>query len=208
MPRQKRALYKVGGLYLIDRGGYYQIYGFHGGKRYRKSIGISDFAQACIALDDFVEELDCGWDGSMGTSAIEWRAVAKAIWLRHKNSANTRGMPFDLKVLDVFLEMERNNFQCAVSGIAFSTRGALQGTPDPWAPSIDRIESRHGYTKENVRVVCFAANIAMNRYGFDVLLRLSRAVVRREGRGERLTHPEHSPSVEGAEVIEFAKVSR
>lgn len=39
----------------------------------------------------------------------------------------------------------------------------------PFAPSIDRIDSSIGYTAENCRIVCLAANIAMNTWGESVL---------------------------------------
>jgi hypothetical protein len=40
---------------------------------------------------------------------------------------------------------------------------------NPFAPSLDRIECDKGYTKDNTRIVCVAANLAMNRFGADVL---------------------------------------
>ena len=77
--------------------------------------------------------------------------------------------------------MLETKFLCAVSGVPLSRTGAFAGAPDPWAPSIDRIENRHGYLKDNVRVVSLVANLAMNRWGYDVMLRLAKAVVRNAG---------------------------
>lgn len=42
----------------------------------------------------------------------------------------------------------------------------------PLAPSIDRIDSSLGYTRQNCRIVCAAVNYAMNVWGEDVLWRL------------------------------------
>lgn len=39
----------------------------------------------------------------------------------------------------------------------------------PYAPSIDRKDSTKGYTRENCRIVCAAANFAMNTWGDEVL---------------------------------------
>ncbi len=47
----------------------------------------------------------------------------------------------------------------------------------PWAPSVDRIDSSKGYVPGNVRLVCVAANLAMNEWGEDVLARVARAYV-------------------------------
>ena len=76
------------------------------------------------------------------------------------------------------ISMERMNFRCAVSGIPLSRRCQPNREPDPWSASLDRIENRQGYIQDNFRIVCLAANLAMNRWGYDVLLRLARSVTR------------------------------
>jgi 16S rRNA C967 or C1407 C5-methylase (RsmB/RsmF family) len=69
--------------------------------------------------------------------------------------------------------------RCAVTGINF------QNFPDalvkhPFAPSIDRKLSRGGYTPDNVRLVCVAANFGMGQWGEEVFLSLARAAVELE----------------------------
>lgn len=48
---------------------------------------------------------------------------------------------------------------------------------NPYSPSIDRIDSRIGYTKSNCRIVCVAANYAMNEWGDSVLRELALSMV-------------------------------
>lgn len=62
---------------------------------------------------------------------------------------------------------------CAVSGIKFDRR---VGKRSPWMPSIERIDCLDGYVVGNVRWVSLAANIALNDFGFDVLIRLANGV--------------------------------
>ena len=48
-----------------------------------------------------------------------------------------------------------------------------------WAPSVDRINSAHGYVAGNMRLVAIAVNIAMSDFGEEFLLRIAEAIVRR-----------------------------
>lgn len=59
--------------------------------------------------------------------------------------------------------------RCALSGLRFDLRSAGYGKARrPFAPSLDRIDSRGGYTRENVRLVCQVVNFALNAYGEDI----------------------------------------
>lgn len=178
--QSKVAVYQVEGLFLILRGQTYYIHGTHSGQRVRRATGTANLHIAKEALDDLYREFESGWRAGEDDTSTPWKAVAKAVHYRHRVSAAARGIPFDVTAAEVFEAMRASGFRCAVSGIAYSRRVAPSGPADPWSPSIDRIENRHGYLRTNVRVVCLAANLAMNRWGYDVLLRLSRAVVERE----------------------------
>lgn len=65
---------------------------------------------------------------------------------------------------------------CSVSGIPLSFERPDPQMRNPWAPSLDRIDSALPYQRGNVRVVCAAANLAMQDWGFGVLLRLAEGV--------------------------------
>jgi hypothetical protein len=73
---------------------------------------------------------------------------------------------------------ERQGGRCAVTGIRFSLEEYTQAlVKHPFAPSLDRIDSKVGYTASNVRLVCVAVNFGMNEWGEDVFMRLARAAV-------------------------------
>jgi hypothetical protein len=181
MRKSKRAVYNNGELSLIQRGNVYHIYGTRQGRRIRVSAETDNLLVAQRRLDDMCIELDSGWRASELTSQLPWEEVARQAWVRHKMSSKTRGIPFEISPTVVYRAMEETGFRCAVSGIAFS-RKMGRGPVDPWSPSIDRIDNRHGYLPDNIRVVCVAANYAMNQWGQDVLLRLAKAVVRNASR--------------------------
>ena len=68
-----------------------------------------------------------------------------------------------------------------MSGIAFSSeRRSDAFVKTPFAPSLDRIDSSKGYVRGNVRLVCMAANFALNQWGDDILRRLAHGVVETE----------------------------
>ena len=67
---------------------------------------------------------------------------------------------------------------CEVTGIQFNFNWNFgSSSRRPFAPSIDRIDSRFGYTEGNVRVVCVAVNLAMNDWGESVLQIIAKALV-------------------------------
>jgi len=64
--------------------------------------------------------------------------------------------------------VEASGGRCAVTGISFGLHRPDGWLRRPFAPSIDRIDSKVGYDPENVRLVCVAVNIAMNEWGEEV----------------------------------------
>ena len=112
--------------------------------------------------------------------------VLKAILRRSRRSARSRNLAndIDMEVLRSLWEAQQG--RCAVSGLAFSEEGHPHAfVKTPFAPSLDRIDSSKGYVKENVRLVCMAANFALNQWGDGVLRRLSHGVVETERRIHR-----------------------
>jgi hypothetical protein len=74
---------------------------------------------------------------------------------------------------------------CAVSRLKFN----LKRFPDalvkhPYAPSIDRVLSSGGYTKDNVRLVCVAVNFGIGEWGQEVYLTLAQGAVNHARRRE------------------------
>lgn len=95
--------------------------------------------------------------------------VPRRLWSLTKREATKRGIPFELTFDELIELMERAQGRCEISFIPFSDErwGSYR---KPWAMSIDRIDSREGYRKDNVRLVCVAVNFAMQDWGEDVLI--------------------------------------
>lgn len=193
-------------LYLTKSHGYFHICGSTDGGRIRVTTNTNILEEAERKLYDLHHEIISGFRPSDVDPNTEWSAVAKSVWSRHRFHAKARGIPFEISTTDVYRLMREAGFRCAVSGIPLSRRGTVNGEPDPWGPSIDRIENRHGYLKDNIRIVSLAANLAMNRWGYDVLLRLSRAVARAAvtPAAEILAHSSHIEIEKSTQVDDFA----
>lgn len=198
----------TGDLYLVVRNGIYAVHGTIGGQRIRVSAKTSDHRQAQVFLEDLRHEHLSGWRDGYDDASVSWKSVAGIVCARQRGAAKKRGMIFDLTPSFVFAMMERADFRCSVSGIPFSKKATSLGEVDPWAASIDRIENRHGYLKDNVRIVCVAANIAMNRWGYDTLLRLAHGITRSAlAVSPELTQNLNSDLAQSAQIIDLKEVS-
>lgn len=67
---------------------------------------------------------------------------------------------------------------CEVSGIKFKREVTERYRANPFAASIDKIDSKGGYTKENCRLVCFCVNMARSDWGDEVLIKMSKAILK------------------------------
>lgn len=90
-----------------------------------------------------------------------------------KKSAGKRKIAWELTKEEFDKVVRRAGGHCEVTGVSLSFRYVRGGGRRPWAPSLDRRNSRLGYKLSNVRIVCVAANYAMNEWGIGVLKRLA-----------------------------------
>lgn len=92
-------------------------------------------------------------------------ACPKTMLDRHRKGAKQRGIEFTIQLSDVSQALEAQGGVCAVTALAFNLEKPDGLRIRPWAPSIDRINSRVGYLPGNVRIVCAFVNVAMNGFG-------------------------------------------
>ena len=75
---------------------------------------------------------------------------------------------FDLTKEFVENLYEKQGGKCALTGLVFSDEKYNNCRRRPFAPSLDRIDSKRGYTQDNVRFVCSMVNTALGEFG-DIL---------------------------------------
>lgn len=82
-----------------------------------------------------------------------------------KVRAQKKLLAFDLDKNFIFQLYEKQRNKCAITGLNFDLQKDSNFRIRPWAPSVDRINSKLGYTKNNIRLVCVAVNLAINQFG-------------------------------------------
>lgn len=113
-------------------------------------------------------------DGPLRIFDPDWGYVLS----RTRSRAKQREMTHKLTKEDLAYFVERCGGRCEVSGIPFSRETI--GDREPYAPSIDRIDSSLGYIRDNCRLVCYAVNLALSNWGDDVLIRIAYGIVRQD----------------------------
>ena len=102
--------------------------------------------------------------------------LLEALFYETRKNAGRRQIPFDLTMEDYERIVAKHDGKCAVTGIEFSWHWQGTGNRRPFAASIDRKDSSRGYVLGNVRLVCVAANLAMNTWGDKVLIKMAKAI--------------------------------
>lgn len=92
-----------------------------------------------------------------------------------RNRAAKQNRAFDLT--EEFIGELLAPMVCSATGLELSYSWEGNGRTNPWAPSIDRIDSAGGYTMDNVRIVCWAYNTAKNDWDDEVILALAAAIM-------------------------------
>lgn len=74
---------------------------------------------------------------------------------------------------EFLLEMwNKQDAKCALTKFPFEFDNKTIYGANPFAPSIDRIDSTKGYEKDNVRLVCVAVNYALNEFGEEIFRKI------------------------------------
>ena len=107
---------------------------------------------------------------------------AKVVALQYRRGQRNKGrdIPYSITPEYALSLAETLKWHCAVTGLPMSI-DVVHGRK-PYSPSLDRIDPRAGYEEGNCRVVCLAANLAMNVWGEDVLVKMGRGIVARRHR--------------------------
>lgn len=102
-------------------------------------------------------------------------AWVRTMFFNAERRANAAKRPFTLTPEQMLALVAKANGQCQLSGLPFEALNEKS----PFAPSLDRLECSRGYEDGNVRIVCHVANVAMNTWGIEPVLKLAAAVLRK-----------------------------
>ena len=115
----------------------------------------------------------------MRLAGIKYRSTAKGkgnILLRHaQNRSQKNNLSYDLD--KDWLDKKLSHGKCELSNISFDFSSKENLHFNPFAPSIDRIDPKQGYTKDNCRVVLVCVNFALGQWGLNTYLQVAKAVI-------------------------------
>lgn len=99
-----------------------------------------------------------------------------------KHRAKIKKLPFDLDHEFLVELWENQNGACALTAIPFYLGPPPEeGHTPAYTPSIDRIVPKLGYTKSNVRLICYHMNIALSDFGDEGFEKLAKAYFKNLG---------------------------
>lgn len=139
------------------------------GKRVRRSLQTETYETAIINWHNIKNAMEPKLR-VLSKDAL-WR-LSKPVFTSARKNAKRRGISYDLSDAETEFIVYRTHGLCELSGIPFSPEGFTDYSRRPWMPSLDRIDNSRGYCAGNTRLICVAANIALNEWGDDVLYRL------------------------------------
>lgn len=84
-----------------------------------------------------------------------------------RTRARKAGQLFELDADWALATIEAQGFRCALTGIPFFAKNKAKCRIHPFGPSFDRINTKGGYVKSNVRIVCYAVNVMLMDWGDD-----------------------------------------
>lgn len=94
-----------------------------------------------------------------------------------KNRAKIKNLEFNLCIDNVFPKLLYQNFRCAVLNVEFDLRFSSDFSVSPFGISIDKIDSKKGYTADNVQLVCNIVNMAKSQFPIEIFDQMCRARV-------------------------------
>lgn len=148
----KRTHYKNGSFYFVHK---------------NKWTRLSYFRDEAIAL---ATERNALIDEGITNDAADYLRKIHRSW---KGRAKSRNLAVEISIDDIIELGKKQKWRCAITQIRFDILKLDGKRRMPYAPSVDRIDSAGGYTKDNVRLVCLATNLALNEWGDSVFMKIA-----------------------------------
>lgn len=116
---------------------------------------------------------DGAWESYVAGLSEAPKSWIYATVMNCRQRAKQKGIACTLTASQIRMIMLRSGGRCELTGLRFTTENPERARARPFFHSLDRIDSRAGYTIDNVRLVCSAANIALNAWGEEVFRELA-----------------------------------
>lgn len=147
---------------------------------YFKQKGLENYEKEKEKDPDFNKKRYVKYKPQYKKREDEWLRSVRGRLYSLFQSAKERAKKYNFSIeidLDFLLErFEKIKGKCELSEIPFSFERFGKIKRNPFALSLDRIDSEKGYTKDNVRLVCVIVNLSLNNFGDEAFFKMCEAV--------------------------------
>jgi hypothetical protein len=157
---------------VIKRGDMYHLDEIIEGKRVRKSLKTNNLWLAEERAKEAIEKYKNRYNPSEVVEVP--KAYVTKIFYAALHRANKKGAQFTLTKDDVDNLFARSGGRCEITGLPFSFENPDLHSKRPFVPSIDRIDCKGIYEAKNCRLICLAANVAINEWGERIFAKVAR----------------------------------
>jgi hypothetical protein len=141
--------------------------------KFRHNMGKRPYKNRSPVIPVYFRDVSEGWEESilaLKTNEINWLTT---IFSKAKQRSKKKKREFIL-TFDELKELAINTRgRCTLTNIQFSEVNPNNSRVRPFVPSLDRIDSSAGYSKDNCRLICAALNLALMDFGESVFNQLA-----------------------------------
>ncbi len=131
---------------------------------------LREFRERHTEKDNYIEPSgdDWEWDDRINEFKSRGGNWLHKMYKKAQQRDKEKNRDFDLTWVELKQIAINSKGCCAVTGIRFSSDNPSNSRVAPFKPSLDRIDSSKGYSRENCRLICAAANLALMDFGEEV----------------------------------------
>ncbi len=154
------------------------------GRRIRKSTGTSDLEKARRVRAAALAAVRAQAEAADWAAHVKQHQLTSTSWLRRTHSrivskSRKRGWLGVMSLEELAGLMRASGGRCSITGLPFTRTLTPAAHGDPLAISLDRVDSKRGYTADNCRLVLLAVNVALREWGLDQFVQIAQAITER-----------------------------
>lgn len=98
--------------------------------------------------------------------------------MQARRRAELKNLDFQINICDLMALYKAQGGKCLLTGLDFSLDKSIECRSNPFVPSIDRVKPNLGYTRENIRLVCWIINKGIGEWGLEVYETVAQAYIK------------------------------